>query len=71
MLYLTVFTPVFIFILIFCCLLSFVAGCIWMASGKNNKDAEDEAKKKTGEVIDIERSIIQDNWYTWDKEKAN
>lgn len=63
-------TGVFIFILIVCCTIAFVLGAVWMASGQNNKEAEEQAKKNS-KVIDIDKSLTQSYRYPWRPEKVN
>lgn len=45
-------TPLFAFMMVFIICLSFVAGCVWMVTGKKNKSAELTAYK--GGLLDQE-----------------
>lgn len=63
-------TALFVVIIIFTIGSSFFGGCIWMASGRANKEAE-EAARATHKVIDLDESLRDSSRYAWRPEKQN
>lgn len=64
-------TALFIVIIIFSIGSSFFGGCVWMASGRANKEAEEAAAKVTSKVIDLDESLRESIRYQWRPEKQN
>lgn len=64
-------TPLFIVTMVFTVVVSFVAGALWMASGQNNKDAEEDAKKNSAKLIDLDEVLRGENMLEWKKTHSN
>lgn len=64
-------TALFVVIILFTIGSSFFGGCVWMASGKANKEAEEAAARATSKVIDLDESLRDSSRYAWRPEKQN
>lgn len=64
-------TALFVVIILFTIGSSFFGGCVWMASGKVNKEAEEAAARATHKVIDLDESLRDSSRYAWRPEKQN